>query len=190
MRRVRLALFTRGRFSGVAGRRMRSLREHPACASARSAGVLELRQLLQRLLGGSRQLDLASRFVEHEALIRDSHPVAAEMEKASDLEHREENPIASDDDVLDRADLFVLIVHDTAPNQLTGAITIRNGTDIDNHELDTLRQHRQGGRGGQHGADKRRCEPSTRLYGSLWFGLAASLDMDFQTHCLSSLRLH
>jgi hypothetical protein len=27
------------------------------------------------------------------------------MEKASDLEYREEDPIASDDDVLDRADL-------------------------------------------------------------------------------------
>ncbi len=33
--------------------------------------------------------------------------MAAEMEKASDLEHREENPIASDDDVVDCADLFV-----------------------------------------------------------------------------------
>src|SRR6266436_5046465 len=87
---------------------------------------------------GSRQLDLASGFVEHEALIGDSHPMAAEMEKASDLEHREENPIASDDDVLDCADLFVLIVHDAATDQLARAITIGNSMDVDNHELDTL----------------------------------------------------
>src|ERR1700730_6562185 len=148
MRRVRLALFTRGRFSGVAGRRMRSLREHPACASARSAGVLELRQLLQRLLGGSRQLDLAAGFIEHEALIGDGHHAAAEVEKASDLEHREENPIASDDDVLDRADLFVLIVHDAAADQLARAIAFGNGVHVDNYELYTLRKYRQGGRGG------------------------------------------
>src|ERR1700730_16776950 len=114
---------------------------------AASAGVFELRQLLHRFLGGSRQLDLAAGFVEHEALVGYSHHPATEVEKASDLEHREENPIASDDDVLDRADLFVLIVHDGAADQLARAITIGNGVDVDNHELDTLRQYWHGGRG-------------------------------------------
>jgi hypothetical protein len=32
--------------------------------------------------------------------------VAAEMEKASDLEHREENPIASDDDMSSIVPIF------------------------------------------------------------------------------------
>jgi hypothetical protein len=65
--------------------------------------------------------------------------VAAEMEKASDLEHREENSIASDNDVLDCADLLVLIVHDAAADQLARAITIGNGVHVDNYELYTLR---------------------------------------------------
>jgi hypothetical protein len=112
------------------------------------------------------------------------------VEKASHLEHREENPIASDNDVLDRADLFVLIVHDGAADQLARAIPISYGMDIDNHELNTLRQYRQGGRGGEHRGNERSCASSTGLYGSLWLGIAAPLNMDFGPHSFSYLRLH
>jgi hypothetical protein len=81
--------------------------------------------------------------------------MTAEEEKAPDLEHREKNTVASDDDVLDAADPLVLVIHDIAAYQLARAIAFRHGVHVDNDELDTLRQHGQRDRGNQHRRDER-----------------------------------
>jgi hypothetical protein len=43
--------------------------------------------------------------VEHEALEGDGDKAAAKAEKATDLKHCEQHAVATDDDVIDRADI-------------------------------------------------------------------------------------
>src|SRR5712671_6707733 len=107
----------------------------PGYTQAGSAGVLELRQILQRFLSRSRQFDLAAGFVENEALKRDGYHMAADVQETSDLQHREKNFVFPDNDVLDSPDLLVLIVDDAAADQLARAIAFRNGVHVDDDEL-------------------------------------------------------
>jgi hypothetical protein len=54
--------------------------------------------------------------------------VTSQAQKAADLEHREENAVPVDDDVVDRADPLVTIVHDGAARQLARTIALVTST--------------------------------------------------------------
>src|SRR3954447_26495388 len=129
----------------------------PARPDQAALGVLELRQLLELVLGRPRQHDLAAVVLQVQALERDGHEAAAEPEEAADLEHREQDAVAADDDVVDRADLLVLVVDDVAALELAGAVALGDGRHVDHDEVDRrLRERgsragREQRRHGQHG---------------------------------------
>jgi hypothetical protein len=41
----------------------------------------------------------------------------------------------SDDKVIDRSNLFILVIHDVAADQFAGPVALRNGTDINDEEF-------------------------------------------------------
>src|SRR3954447_1309254 len=125
----------------------------PARPGQAASGVLELRQLLELVLGRPRQHDLAAVVLQVQALERDGHEAAAEPEEAADLEDCEQRvPVTADDDVVDRADLLVLVVDDVAALELAGAVALLDGRHIDDDEVDCrLRE-----RGSRAGREQRR----------------------------------
>src|SRR5512132_2590442 len=111
----------------------------PHAGRALSAAVRELRQLLDLVPACPRQHDLTARVIQNQRLIGDGHQATAQAEKAADLEHREENAVATDDDVIDGADPLVVIINDIAARQLARPVALRDGRHVDNDEFNRLR---------------------------------------------------
>src|SRR5512132_1610482 len=111
-------------------------------STARGPGALsrrELRQLLDLVPACPRQHDLTARVIQNQRLIGDGHQATAQAEKAADLEHREENAVATNDDVIDGADPLVVIINDIAARQLARPVALRDGRHVDNDEFNRLR---------------------------------------------------
>jgi hypothetical protein len=100
--------------------------------------VLELLQFLQRLARRSRELNLATGVIQDERLKGNCNEAGAEAQEAADLQNRKEHFVASDNDVVDLADLFILVVGDVGAFQLARAIAARNRFHVDDDELDCL----------------------------------------------------
>src|SRR5687768_13316671 len=83
-----------------------------------SAGVLVLRQLLERVPACARPCDLLGRVVHLEGLPLHVDEMASDAEKTTDLQYHEHRTVARDDDFIDLADFLVLVVYDVRAFEL------------------------------------------------------------------------
>jgi len=62
-----------------------------------------------------------------------------DAEETTDLEHGEQGTVARNDEVVDGADLLVLLVGDAAARELRRALALRDRTHVDGDEPHRLR---------------------------------------------------
>lgn len=75
--------------------------------AADSDVILEFRHILEFLLGGSRKHNFGP-CANLQRLVRDGHEMAADSEESADLQDRKKHAVLADDQIIDRADSFVL----------------------------------------------------------------------------------
>jgi hypothetical protein len=103
-------------------------------------GVAEFWHFSQLVLGRASQGDLVVWNIQFQALVRDRDEVAAHAEEAANLEDGKQDARVGvpNDKVVDRADLFILLVHYVAADQFGGPVALRNGMDINDDKFDLL----------------------------------------------------
>src|SRR3984957_5556338 len=108
----------------------------PMGRSGHRSGIVEFGQLAERVLGGARQHELVTLIVDCEARIRDGDETTPEAQEAA---HRNDSEqyliIRRDYQVVNHADLFVLVVLDCGADQATGAIGLCQRLDVDCNQL-------------------------------------------------------
>src|ERR1700722_9706282 len=87
--------------------------------------VLEHGQLLERRAAGAEQHDRIRGIIEFEAAKRDSDKLAIKTDEVSDCENGEDRSIvATEDEVVDPADILPLVVDDSSELQRFGPIAL------------------------------------------------------------------
>jgi hypothetical protein len=120
----------------------RSAHDKPICLNAlgfirnrRSLPVFHFRQALKFLLRSAGQLNLATLVIDLQRIIGHRNQSTANAEEAADLQHRIKRIVVADDQIIERANLFILVVGHTAPKELADAVSL---VDVGNIDFDQV----------------------------------------------------
>jgi hypothetical protein len=87
------------------------------------------------LFGCAGQFNPFAGIVDLQAIIRNCDKTTTQAEKSADLNYCEQYFLPVDDNIVQRSDLFVLVMENTVADQLGGPIALRQDGHVDFNQL-------------------------------------------------------